>query len=104
MAAPETTDAREIVRTEGILGGDPRIEGTRIGVHHVVPLVLEDKYTVEEVAATIYPDLTEKDVLAALAYYVEHTDEIEAIREYNREAGENEITSPDDLPPELRSD
>ena len=30
----------EIVRTEGCLGGNPRIEGTRVGVLHVYELVV----------------------------------------------------------------
>lgn len=101
MAQSEITDAREIVRTEGVLGGDPRIDGTRIGVHHIVPYVLGDKYTVKEVAYMIYTDLSEGDVLAALAYYFEHRDEIETIRERTRQIGANEIATPDDLPSEL---
>lgn len=103
MARSET-DARDIVRTEGVLGGDPRIDGTRIGVHHVVPYVLEDKYTVSEVAHLIYPELSEEDVLVALAYYFEHREEIEEIREWTHQVGENEITDPEDLPVNLRSE
>jgi uncharacterized protein (DUF433 family) len=84
MAAPES-EPREIVTTEGVLSGKPHIDGTRIGVHHVVPCVLEDKYTVSEVAYLIYDRLSEADVLAALRYYLNHTEEIEAIRERERE-------------------
>lgn len=99
MAAPET-ETREIVTTEEVLGGDPRIDGTRIGVHHVVPLVLDDKYTVDEVAHMIYPSLSEGDVLTALRYYLDHTEEIEAIRERNRAVIEEHrsvaLTGPED--------
>ena len=101
MARSET-EGRPIVRTDSVLGGDPRIEGTRIGVHHVVPLVLEDEYTVEHVVTVTYPDLTEGDVLSALAYYAEHTDEIDRIRRENNRVPEDAITGPQDLPPELR--
>jgi uncharacterized protein (DUF433 family) len=101
MAAPET-EGRSIVRTEGVLGGKPRIDGTRIGVHHVVPYVLEDKYTVSEVAYLIYDHLSEGDVLAALAYYFEHREEIEAIRQREREVIEEHrseaLLGPEDVP------
>jgi uncharacterized protein (DUF433 family) len=79
------TEGREIVRTEDTLGGKPRLDGTRIGVHHVVPYVLEDKYTVSEVAHLIYDHLSEGDVMAALRYYLNHTEEIEDVREHERE-------------------
>jgi uncharacterized protein (DUF433 family) len=84
MATGET-EGREIVRTEDTLGGKPRLNGTRIGVHHVVPYVLEDKYTVSEVAHLIYDHLSEGDVMAALRYYLNHTEEIEDVREHERE-------------------
>ena len=98
------TEGRPVVRTDNVLGEKPRIEGTRIGVHHVVPLVLEDEYTIEHVVTVTYPDLSEGDVLSALAYYIEHREDVEAIRRENDRVRENEITGPDDLPPELRSE
>lgn len=84
MATGET-EGRSIVTTENTLGGKPRIDGTRVGVHHVAPYVLEDKYTVSEVAHLIYDHLSEADVLAALRYYLNHTEEIEAVREQERD-------------------
>jgi uncharacterized protein (DUF433 family) len=98
------TEGRPIVRTDSVLGGKPRIEGTRIGVHHVAPLILEKGNTVEHVVTVTYPDLSEGDVLSALAYYIEHREDVEAIRRENDRVRENEITGPDDLPPELRSE
>ena len=103
MATGET-EGRPIVRTDSVLGGDPRIEGTRIGVHHAVPLVLEDEYTIEHIVTVTYPDLSEGDVLSALAYYAENREEIEDIQRANQQVYENEITGPDDLPSELRSE
>ena len=103
MVAPGT-GGRPIVRTDGVLGGNPRIEGTRIGVHHVVYPILEGNSSVEHMVSVTYPDLTEGDVLSALHYYAEHREEVDEIRRANERVYENEITSPDDLPPELRSE
>lgn len=59
-----------IVQTDGILGGQPRVDGTRIGVHHIVDLVLHGKYTVGDVVYEVYPDLTTDDVEAAIRYHL----------------------------------
>ena len=67
----------EIVSTEGVLGGEPRIEGRRIGVLHVATRVLDDE-TPEEVAADF--DLDVADVYRALAYYYDHPEEMRALR------------------------
>lgn len=85
MTRSATAEGREIVQTDDVLSGKPRIDGTRTGVHHVVPYVLEDKYTVSEVAHSVFDHLSEGDVLAALRYYLNHTEEIEAIREQERQ-------------------
>jgi uncharacterized protein (DUF433 family) len=39
----------QIVMTPEVIGGKPRIDGTRIGVHIVGPLVREHGHSVEEV-------------------------------------------------------
>ena len=67
----------EIVSTEGVLGGEPRIEGRRIGVLHVVTRVLDDE-TPEEVAADF--DLDVADVYRALADYYDHHEEMRALQ------------------------
>jgi uncharacterized protein (DUF433 family) len=103
MATGET-EGREIVRTEDTLGGKPRLDGTRIGVHHVAPLILEKENTVEHVVTVTYPELSEGDVLSALAYYIENRENVEAIRRENDRVRENEITGPDELQRELRSE
>jgi uncharacterized protein (DUF433 family) len=106
--AQSEAEGRPIVRTESILGGDPRIEGTRIGVHHVVYPILEGEYSIEHVVTVTYPDLSEGDVLSALAHYIEHREEIEEMRKRRLEIIEKHcrdpdaITGPDDLPAELR--
>ena len=95
----------EIVSTPEVLGGKPRIEGQRIGVHHVVDEIQAGR-TPEEM--TVQFDLTLGEVYTALAYYYEHPDEMrelrekiaERIRKHRKEA----ITGPEDFPDELRPD
>jgi uncharacterized protein (DUF433 family) len=68
----------EIVRTEGILGGAPRIEGTRVGVFHVYELVVQGDHPPIDVADQLAISLGE--VYSALAYYHEHPEEMQEIR------------------------
>ena len=69
----------DIVETPGVLSGKPRIEGHRIGVHHVAELVIHGEYAVEDIASSVYPHLSVREVHAALEYYYRHRVEIEAI-------------------------
>lgn len=78
----------EIVSTDDTLGGAPRIDGRRIGVHHVVKRVLEDGTDPAQVAADYDLDLA--DIHRALTYYYDHPDEIRDVRE-------RLTTPPDDL-------
>jgi uncharacterized protein (DUF433 family) len=95
-----------IVKTEDVLGGDPRISGHRIGVYDVVELVLEGRYSVQDVIRAVYPRLSEREVHAALAYYYDHSEEI---REIEQEVTElmkrpEAIVGPDDVPTDLPRD
>jgi uncharacterized protein (DUF433 family) len=74
----------DIVRTEGVLGGDPRISGTRIGVLHVYELVVEGEHSPADVADQL--DLTLGDVYSALAYYHENPETMRAVREAHDDA------------------
>lgn len=74
----------DIVRTDGVLGGDPRIEGTRIGVFHVHELVVEGERTPADVADQL--DLSLGEVYTALAYYHEHPEEMRSIRRRREDA------------------
>lgn len=56
-----------IVQTPGTLSGKPRIEGTRIGVQHIVGKV-ETGASVEDVAEEVYPCLSEEQVRAAVEW------------------------------------
>lgn len=68
----------DIVRTEETLDGDPRIEGTRIGVLHVYELVIQGGHPPADVADQF--DVSLGEVYSALAYYHEHPDEMRALR------------------------
>lgn len=68
-----------ITRDEGVLGGEPRIEGTRIGVRHVAARVVDSGQSAAHVADQL--DLSLASVYEALAYYYAN---IEELREFER--------------------
>lgn len=74
----------EIVRTDDVLGGDPRIEGTRIGVLHVYELVVEGEHPPADVADQF--DVSLGEVYSALAYYHEHPGEMRNVRRAHEDA------------------
>ncbi|MDL5362026.1 DUF433 domain-containing protein [Halalkalicoccus sp. NIPERK01] len=77
----------EIVRTEGILGGDPRIEGTRIGVLDVYELVVEGDHSPADIADQL--NVSIGAIYAALAYYHDHPDELRRVRKRHADAEES---------------
>jgi uncharacterized protein (DUF433 family) len=76
-----------ITKIPGVCGGRPAIDGTRVRVVNIVFLQKEG-YTPEQMLKE-YPDLNLAQVHAALTYYYDHKDEIEAIIEADRQAFEN---------------
>lgn len=70
------TDHPYIVRVQGVCGGSPIIEGTRLSVRLMVGWVRLGM-TVEQILDD-YPELTKAQVEDALAYYKDHPEEIEA--------------------------
>lgn len=71
-------DLPEIVKTPGVLGGKPRIEGRRISVLDVAELlIIEDEE--EEVADQL--EIEPNEVRAAKRYWRENEEEIEELRE-----------------------
>ena len=66
---------RYIVRSPDVRGGHARVEGTRIGVHDVVGLIVNGA-TVDEVCRS-FPDLKRSQVYECLAYYEDHRAEID---------------------------
>lgn len=78
MAATQTkTEYVHIVRTPGVVGGEPRIAGRRIRVRDIVAARDLGGLTPEEIAANVYPELSLAEVYSALAYYEDHHAEIE---------------------------
>lgn len=65
---------------DDVLGGEPRIDGTRIGVRHIASRVISSGQSPAYVADQL--DLPIAAVYEALAYYYDH---IEAIRAVERE-------------------
>jgi len=73
-----------ITRGDDILGGEPRIEGTRIGVRHVSARVIEGGQTPAHVADQLDIPLT--SVYEALSYYYAHIDEMRDLEAENETA------------------
>ncbi|WP_436903747.1 DUF433 domain-containing protein [Halovenus halobia] len=68
-----------IVQTDDVLGGEPRIEGTRIGVLDVYDLAVEGGHSPADVADQLDRSLGE--IYTALAYYHEHPKKMRALRQ-----------------------
>lgn len=90
-------DMEGITATEDVLGGDPRLDGRRIGVRHVVELVLEAGKEPAVVADEL--DISVAEVHLALASHYSHPEEMAAVRDRHRErmraAAESSIQPPD---------
>lgn len=71
----EEKEAIEIVTTPEILHGQPRIEGTRIGVHMLGEMIYDGNWSIKEVADE-FSELSRTHVEAALRYYDDHPDEM----------------------------
>ena len=72
-----TTSTEHIAKTPGVCGGRACIAGHRIRVADVVVWHERRGYSPDEVVA-MFPGLELGDIHAALAYYFDHRDEIEA--------------------------
>src|SRR3954451_20015712 len=66
-----------IVSTPDTCGGKPRIAGSRIQVKHIAVMHERQGMTPEAIVSE-YPHLTLSSVYAALAYYHDHREEINA--------------------------
>lgn len=65
-----------------VLGGEPHIEGTRIGVRHVVALAIDGGHPAAYVADQF--DLSLAQVHEALAYYYTNPEEVRAAERENQ--------------------
>jgi uncharacterized protein (DUF433 family) len=80
--AAESTESRtqelaRIVSTPGTCGGKPRIEGHRIKVEHIAVMYERMGKTPDEIVTEL-PTISLAQVHAALAYYYDHKQEIDA--------------------------
>lgn len=87
----------DIIRTEDVLGGEPRIDGTRIGVLDIYELVVDGEYSPADVADQL--DRSLADVYTALAYYHDHPEEMRTLRR-EREELTRDLASDELQPPE----
>jgi uncharacterized protein (DUF433 family) len=77
MATAKATIAYpHVVKTTGVCGGRARIEGTRVRVYNVA-FLHKDGATDGKIREA-YPDLTPAQIHAALAYYYDNREEIDA--------------------------
>lgn len=93
-----------IAKTPGVCGGRACIAGTRIRVLDIVAQHDHHKYTPEQIVTEVYPGLTLADVYAALAYFHDHREEIEADFEDSRRWDEFGKTQPSKLKEKLAAD
>ncbi|MFQ6094374.1 MAG: DUF433 domain-containing protein [bacterium] len=73
-----------ITRKEGVCGGEPIIEGTRISVRCIVEYIQYVGYTPEEIVHHL-PHLNLAQVYDALSYYYDHKEEIDKAVRLNRD-------------------
>lgn len=75
-----------ITSDEEVLGGEPRIEGTRIAVRHVAAKVIDAGHPPAYVADQL--DLSLASVYEALSYYYDNPEEMRAADRANAAAFE----------------
>jgi uncharacterized protein (DUF433 family) len=70
------TEHPHIVRIEGVCGGEPVIDGLRVGVRHVVTLHQQGDAIIDIAEAL---GISEAQVFHALSYFFDHRGEIMAM-------------------------
>lgn len=78
----QRTEYPHIVEIVGVNGGQATLEGTRIAVWHLAGYYHRVGMTVEDIVAE-WSYLTPAQVFSALAYYHDHKEETDAVREQN---------------------
>jgi len=63
----------DIVETDGILGGKPRVEGTRVTAEQIYEMYAQAGMRPEEIADSL-PTVTISGVRAAITYIEAHSD------------------------------
>ena len=75
-----------IVRTDDVLGGEPRLAGRRISVRQISELAIDGGIQPAEIADQL--QISQADVHRALTYYYENPEEMRTVRMRHREAFE----------------
>ncbi len=83
-------------------GGEPNIDGLRIRVRDVALARDRGGLTPEEIATNVFPILTLAQVYAALTYYEDHREEIEAASRREAESVEEFIREHPTIAVDLR--
>ncbi len=78
----QRTEYPHIVKVEGVLGGEAIIEGTRIAVWHIVGYYYKVGMSAEDILAE-WDYIPPAAIFSALAYYHDHKEEIDQLREEN---------------------
>jgi uncharacterized protein (DUF433 family) len=87
-----------ITRDDDVLGGEPRVSDTRIGVRHISARVVDGGRSPAHVADQL--DLSLSDVYEALSYYYDNVEEMREIEQANESAFDR--TRADSLTPKGR--
>jgi uncharacterized protein (DUF433 family) len=90
-AATPVGEAVQVIREPGLCGGDPVLAGTRIPVHDVISYAQQYDWDLREVQKHELPDLSEHQIRAAVEWYRNHTEEIDAILHARRSEYEDGI-------------
>lgn len=88
----------DIVESEGVMGGQPRLDGRRISVLQIVEWIPEEGMEPETVAVEF--DLELADVYRALTYYYDNVDEMAEWRERRDRRIWESRESEEELPPD----
>lgn len=75
-----------ITRNDDVLDGEPRIDGTRIGVRHVAARVIDSGQSPAYVADQLETSIS--TVYEALSYYYDNIDEMRRLETENEDAFE----------------
>ncbi|MGH7138071.1 MAG: DUF433 domain-containing protein [Pirellulales bacterium] len=98
----ENVIAQHITKTPGVCGGRPCIAGHRIRVQDIVVMHEMRGLSAKEILDE-YPGITLADVHAALAYYFDHSEEIEEeFRKEDEWAAKIKAEIPSKISPEAR--
>lgn len=81
----------EIVETDGVLGGQPRLDGHRISVLQIHEWVIHEGQSPSAIATNF--DLDVADVYRALTYYYDNIEQMRNLREEQERAVREGIES-----------